>query len=401
MIPCITINDTISMESCSNSDTSRSRPSMSGTRKNYRTKRPVNGGSGLKTTPKRPKPIITNMDKADMWKSFEVSAQDGTDASPSIACVYETDISDDFCYVCGSVLQITPDQFKSCSESTCGIIYRNMTNNGAEWRSGAEDTTNSARCGMPVNPLLKESSFGCSISASGSATYEMRKLKKYSDWQAMPYKEKTLYDDFKYIGARANIVGLPKIITDVAMRYYTLLSENSTFRGLNRDGIVAASIYISCRVNGVPRTPKEISDIFGIDTTSATKGCKNAVAIIRELERGDDKMRDMVFAAITPNTFIDRYSNRVGLNGELSKLCTFICVIVNKKSIIPGNTPHSIAAGVLYYVCEKFQTKITKSAISQCIDISEVTISKCHKQLCETDIPLIPDVLLKKYKIGM
>jgi transcription initiation factor TFIIB len=276
-----------------------------------------------------------------------------------------------------------------------------MTSTGAEWRSGAEDTTNSARCGMPVNPLLKESSFGCSIRASGSSTYEMRKLKKYSDWQAMPYKEKTLYDDFKYIAARATIVGLPKIITDVAMRYYALLSENSTFRGLNRDGIVAASIYISCRVNGVPRTPKEISEIFGIDTTSATKGCKNAVAIIRELEQGDDSMNDMVFTAITPTTFIDRYSNRMGLGDELSRLCKFICVIVNKKGIIPGNTPHSIAAGVLYYVCEKFQTKITKSAISQSIDISEVTISKCHKQLCETDIPLIPEILLKKYKISM
>ena len=386
---------------------------MSSTRITLKSSRRLGPGTGTgtssKTTPKRSKSVVTNAEKTAMWKSFDMDTDLHADShtadtkdstSVPIECVYETKDDDNFCYVCGSALYITPDKFKGCSEKTCGIVYRQMTNHTAEWRSGAEDANNAARCGMPTNPLLKESSYGCNINMVGSTTYEMRKLKKYSSWQAMPYKEKTLYDDFNYIRARAKIVGLPKIITDDAMRYYALLSENNSFRGLNRDGIVSASIYISCRVNDVPRTPKEISEIFGIDTTSATKGCKNAVAILRELEQTDDKMQNMVFTSITPATFIERYSNRIGLDGDLSKLCTFICVIVDKKNIIPGNTPHSIAAGVLYYVCEKFNTGITKSVISKHIEISEVTIAKCHRQLCDTSVQLIPEILLKKYNVG-
>ena len=80
--------------------------------------------------------------------------------------------------------------------------------------------------------------------------------------------------------------GIPKVIIDDAMRYHKKISEYElTFRGDNRDGILAASIYISCRINNFPRTAKEIASIFHLDVTSATKGCKNALAIINNLEK--------------------------------------------------------------------------------------------------------------------
>ena len=34
------------------------------------------------------------------------------------------------------------------------------------------------RCGMPINPLLKESSYGCKVNCSYNTTYEM-KIKIY------------------------------------------------------------------------------------------------------------------------------------------------------------------------------------------------------------------------------
>ena len=68
-----------------------------------------------------------------------------------------------------------------------------------------------------------------------------------------------------------------------------------TFRGLNRDGIIAASIYIACRVNNTPRTAKEIATMFHLDDASATKGCKNATLIINELESEMTNLRQNIF----------------------------------------------------------------------------------------------------------
>ena len=90
----------------------------------------------------------------------------------------------------------------------------------------------------------------------------------------MPYKEKSQYDEFQLITIISQNAGIPKMIIDDATKYHKEISEAKTFRGLNRDGIIAASIYISCRVNNYPRTAKEIADIFNLDNTSATKGCK-------------------------------------------------------------------------------------------------------------------------------
>ena len=46
----------------------------------------------------------------------------------------------------------------NCRE--CGIIYKDVLDETAEWRYyGADDSNLSdpTRCGMPINPLLKES----------------------------------------------------------------------------------------------------------------------------------------------------------------------------------------------------------------------------------------------------
>ena len=69
-----------------------------------------------------------------------------------------------------------------------------------------------------------------------------------------------------------------------AMIVYKDISEQKMFRGMNRDGIKAASIYISCRLNDCPRTAHEIAEIFKLDKTSATTGCSMAVNILHNIK---------------------------------------------------------------------------------------------------------------------
>ena len=53
-----------------------------------------------------------------------------------------------------------------------------MIDQGAEWRYyGADDNNNAdpTRCGMPINPLLQESSYGCKVLSNGKMNYEKSK----------------------------------------------------------------------------------------------------------------------------------------------------------------------------------------------------------------------------------
>ena len=320
----------------------------------------------------------------------------------NVECLYRKSGIRENCEVCSSDVVLTDDGFLTCKNPACSILYKDESlDQTAEWRYyGADDNQNNdpTRCGMPVNPLLKESSYGCKVMCEGgSYSQDMMKIRRYTEWQSMPYREKAQYDMFQKITIFAQNKGISKMIIDEALRVHKRISEHKTFRSLNRDGVVSASIYIACKIHNCPRTPKEIATIFNLDNTSATKGCKNAVGIINELESNLDNSEKTNFCKTKPEAFIERYCSRLAINDELTKLCQFIAVLIEKQNLIPENTPHSIASGIIYFVACMCHLPITKKDVNRISDMSEVTINKCYKKLYDMRDKLIPKMILVKY----
>jgi transcription initiation factor TFIIB len=307
----------------------------------------------------------------------------------------------EFCDACGFSVSITDEGFTACSNPKCSIIYKDVLDHSAEWRFYNADggqMSDPTRCGMPVNPLLAESSYGCRVLCDGPSSYEMRKIRRYSEWQAMPYREKARYDEFQRITTVAHNNDIPKIITDEALRHHKRVSEHKTFRGLNRDGVIAASVYVACRIHNCPRTAKEIASIFSLDITSATRGCKNALVIINEIESDMTNSDKTTFCKTTPNSFIERYCSKLSMNAELTQLCLFVASRIEKNQLIPENTPHSIAAGIVYFIAQTCALNISKRDVNRVSEISEVTINKCFKKLDAHLETLIPKSVISKYR---
>lgn len=347
---------------------------------------------------KRNKSSFTN--KTELWNIFDTEVC-SSEKTP-LECIYRACGDREKCDLCECNLAFSEEGFLTCTNTKCGIIYKDLVDQGAEWRYyGADDNQNSdpTRCGMPINPLLQESSFGCKVLCGGATSYEMRKIRRYTEWQSMPYKEKSQYDEFQRITIMSQNAGIPKSIIDDAIRYHKKISEyDLTFRGDNRDGILAASIYISCRINNYPRTAKEIATIFNLDVTSATKGCKNALLIINSIEKDLDNREKTFFSKTKPEAFIERYCSKLNINNELTKLCQFISMKIEKINLMPENTPHSIAAGVVYFIAQICNLNISKRDVKVVSEISEVTINKCFKKIEKIKEELVPLVILNKYK---
>jgi transcription initiation factor TFIIB len=344
--------------------------------------------------------------KYQIWELFDNEYNQNNFVDQKLECLYSKDncMNSDYCSTCNSILAINEENFLTCTNIGCSIIYKNNLDFTAEWRYyGGDDnqSTDPTRCGIPINPLLHESSFGCKVLSFGYSNYEMQKIKRYTEWQSMPYREKSLYDEFQKIINIAQIHGVPKIIIDEAMRTHKKISEVKTFRGLNRHGIIAASIYIASRINNYPRTAKEIATMFSLDNSSATKGCKNALSIMNELENNNNNINNTnektnLYQTI-PINFIERYCSKLNINNELTMLCKFVANKINNQNLIPENTPHSIASGIIYFVSQICNLNISKKSINTISDISEVTINKCYKKLVTMKDVLIPQVILDKY----
>jgi len=351
---------------------------------------------------KKNKDPLNSINKTQLWNIFESEVINPDKPKDPLECLYRTIGDRESCEMCQSSLAFSDEGFLTCTNGKCGIIYKDMLDQSPEWRYyGADDNQNSdpTRCGMPINPLLQESSFGCKVMCMGKSSYEMRKIRRYTEWQSMPYKEKARYDEFQRITLMAQNAGIPKLIIDNAILYHKKISEHEqTFRGDNKDGLIAASIYIACRINNYPRTAKELATIFHLDVTSATQGCKNAQAIINHLEKDMENDEKTSFCKTKPEAFIERYCSKLNINSELTKLCQFIAIKIEKKNLMPENTPHSIAAGVVYFISQLCKLNVSKRDVKNISEISEVTINKVHKKLEVLQDDLVPAVILKKYK---
>ncbi len=168
------------------------------------------GKSNMKDgTKKRRK---NKIDKKKLWEAFDNETV--IDEDTDLICMYERQklAPRDKCSLCSSRLSMGADRFLICENKKCGVMYKDSLDESAEWRYyGAEDSGSKdpTRCGMPINPLLKKSSYGCKVVCNSRSTYEMRKIRRYTEWQSMPYKEKSRYDEFQRITALARQGGIP------------------------------------------------------------------------------------------------------------------------------------------------------------------------------------------------
>jgi transcription initiation factor TFIIIB Brf1 subunit/transcription initiation factor TFIIB len=354
-------------------------------------------GSSHKT--KKNKNPAVKINKANMWDIFDKESKtpsNGENSTP-IECIYQHQTDIDLCNLCNTTLIITEEGFPTCTNPSCGVVYTNTLDYSPEWRYfGAEDknANDPTRCGNPINPLLVESSYGCKVICSPKCSYEMKKIRKWTEWQSMPHREKSLYDEFQFITTMAQNAGIPKIFIDEAMIVHKEISEQKIFRGLNRDGIKAASIYISCRLNGCPRTSQEIAEIFKLDKTSATNGCTMAVNILHNIERDVDSTARSDLCYSKPSTFIERYCSKLNMPQGAVLLAKFVSEKLEQNNLITDNTPQSIAAGVIYFISQVCNLNISKTDIKNICKVSEVTVNKCYKKMDAIKCQLVPSHIL-------
>lgn len=276
--------------------------------------------------------------------------------------------------------------------TSCGTLQDKFISSDAEWRYyGQNDTKTSdpTRCGMPVSDLFPEFSLGSVIAYEyGKNSTDMRNLYKYQKWNSTSYKERSLYNivDSIYIHATNN--GIPQSIIEESKTMYKTLSEQQISRGANRNGIIASCLYWSCKRNKVPRSSKEIANIFNIDITTMTKGCK----------RFHDIMKINVDST-NPKDFILRFCSNLNLDQSIIDLCIHIVDITEEYGIVSENSPSSIACGIIYLSCVVCNADVNKKDISLATKVSEVTINKCFKKLYSYRENILPSHIIQKYSV--
>lgn len=286
------------------------------------------------------------------------------------------------CGDCKSTNLIVDEGVHICMN--CTSVQGRVIDTGAEWRYyGADDSRGAdpARCGLATNDLLPKSSIGTVIGYCRSDNRDMRRIRMFQMWNSMPYWERTLYSVFDKLMTNTINHGVPSKVIDDAKVLYKRASEKKISRGDNKEGLIASCIYYACLLNKIPRSPKEVARMFNIDPNVLTKGNARFQSLLQ-----------MNVDSSNPDDYVARFGSKLNMNFQDIQACKRLALQIDEMEIVSQNSPTSVAAGCLYFHCMNRKLPFSKKAIATVCEVSEVTITKCHKCLMKYKSVLLESI---------
>ena len=192
------------------------------------------------------------------------------------------------CRACGSstISHCQVKGYNVCED--CGVINAYFLDKAPEWTTYESSEVSNGRCGCATNYFLPKSSLGTSIKGKGFSRIEV-----LHRWGNMPYKERSLFEVLKTIEHNCRKHGIKKSIIDNAKILYKNISDTKhqtgankgksiIIRGVNRKSLIAACVFYGAKLQGEPRSPKEIGEVFDLTLTNVTSGCRKFLDLMEK-----------------------------------------------------------------------------------------------------------------------
>ncbi len=258
----------------------------------------------------------------------------------------------------------------------CGLVLdERQIDQGPEWTAyDSEDRDKLARTGAPRNYTSQAINLTTVITSSNRDSrgnpiparemekfYRMRKLQHHSG-HSKP-GERSLPETLRSLDRVASFLELPKSIREEAGFICRKALEKGFLRGRSIEALVAAAVYSSCRMSGVPRTLEELSTVTRLPRKVIAKAY-GALSRLLQLRVPQSK----------PADYISRFCSELGLgNGvqaEARRILKEIDDVDGSLSLSPVGT----SAAAIYLASLACGERRPQKAIAKVAGVSEVTL---------------------------
>jgi transcription initiation factor TFIIB len=167
------------------------------------------------------------------------------------------------------------------------------------------------------------------------------------------------------INRLVNVMHLPDVVRKDAESIYRRAQKDRLVLRGTIDGFSAAAIYAACRVHGLPRTLREVSEVSSENVKELARMYR---ILLLELK--------LSVELDNPLKHLSRIASAVGLSHRSERLAADILVEAMKLGHHIGKNPKGLAASTLYIACKKFGERCSQESLSEIADISSLTIRK-------------------------
>lgn len=296
------------------------------------------------------------------------------------------------------------------------------------WQTFANDEGDDpSRVGAASNPLDGPETFETGISFRDGNSGLSRELQRAA-FKASTKTEKTLSTAYSDIAALTEKISLGKGITDTAKQLFKRASEEGVLKGKPQEAVIAACIFIACRMGNSPRTFKEICTLTqvpkkllgqcykalerafevkasggkSIDDSPSTPGgatptvpsppSSNAIndptAPISEAAFGqaESSSETRVISQMLP-----RFISNLGLSKTegFQSACLHVLIAGKALGLIDGRSPLTVVGSLLYFTSHLWGVGKSAKEVCKVVDTTESTIRGRYKVLWEEKARLV------------
>ncbi len=268
---------------------------------------------------------------------------------------------------------------KVCARCGC-IIENNLLDFRPEQSYEGKDRVHN---GASVNPMLHDGGLTTEISRTGrdgnghrldsKAMAKYRKLSKIQKYNRMSNAfEKGLATALGEIKKLCSAMSLPENIQNETAMLYRKAMRKGLIRGRSISIISTVCVYISCRMNNIPRTLKEMSSYSRINSTELGRTYR---FLFRSLK--------IKVNSTKPKDYIPRFCTNLNLSAETQRKASKIIDLYEEKGLDSGKGPIGIAAAAIYIATIVCNERRTQRSISEASNVTGVTIRHRSNEMME------------------
>ena len=269
--------------------------------------------------------------------------------------------------------------------SNCGLVLSDRSiDMGPEWRAFTADEQNSRqRVGGPADWSKFDQGLTTiigrqNVDAAGRKLTSTRRaqIHRLRKWQI---RTKVHSSDKRNLAVAmtelhriSSQLSIPYSIRETSAVIYRKALRKRLTRGRTILGMIAASLYLACRVHKVPRPLEEVCEHIHI-TRKELSLCVRL--ILRYL--------NLKVPHASPTDFVHRFGTELGLPGEAKKRAMDILQLAKDERLTIGKDPKGMAAAAIYVASILTGNRRTQLEIAKTARVTEVTVRNRYKEMVD------------------
>ncbi|MGC8812306.1 MAG: transcription initiation factor IIB [Candidatus Aenigmatarchaeota archaeon] len=268
----------------------------------------------------------------------------------------------------------------------CGLVIGKIYDRGPEWRAFDEEQKEKRpRTGAPLTYTIHDKGLSTIIDSSDQDVYgkplgteQKEVFHRLRKWQVRTRVSDGLERSLAFgLGEIDKISGqgylnLPKNAVENASLIFRKVAKERISRGRSIKGVVAASIYLSCRQLGIPRSLEEVSEVSGVEKREVAKDYRT---IVKEI--------GYKLPVPSPSSYVSRLTNEFGIFGKTEEIAYKILSAARQVKLTSGRGPTSLAAAAVYTASLLTGERVTQQDVAERMRCTEVTIRNRYRELVE------------------